>query len=465
MQHVHCHFPSPRPLQFPRLAPLSLVALVALVALLLAPARAARGAGFEQPNPLRSAAYLAAEQLAGPDFKVEPQATTDGFSTTYTVTSRFGTWPARGRMGVAMRIREIQALAALEEVSKSDVFRDAVKNSATAPLQLVQAVATKPVETLKGVPAGVGRWMKKTSFQVKEGYNDAKEVRADLKEDDEAGDSTTGTDKANLTEKGKEEATKYALNYLKISSAELKWYAKLGVDPYTDNEILRKAVTSVARVEGLTSFGMKFVGMPGIPGASEARKTMDLVWKTDPWELRLANRKQLLAAGLTEETARSFEDNPSMSLSQQTALLQSLDQLAGVQGRASVIARAIDLASREEASQLVSSLALLSRFHKQQVSLKEFLAGTRLPVARTTKGALVGLILSDALFWTAEVAEASKEFGAAYTGDPAQERQIWVVGEASPAFKSGAGALGWAVHDRWQLQAPEDAAAAAGASK
>ena len=350
MMHVHFPFSTPRPLQ---LSSLVLPAFVALVALLIAPAREARGDGFEQPNPLRSAAYLAADQLAGPDFRVEPQATSDGLATTYTVTSRFGTWPAHGRMGVAMRIREIQALAALEEVSKSDVFLDAVKNSATAPLQLVQAVATKPAETLKGVPAGVGRWMKKTSFQVKEGYNDAKEVRADLKEGEEAGDSTTGTDKENLTEKGKEEATKYALGYLKISGAELKWYAKLGVDPYTDNEILRKAVTSVARVEGLTSFGMKFAGMPGIPGASEARKTLDLVWKTDPWELRLANRKKLLAAGLTEETARSFEDNPSMSLSQQTALLQTLDQLAGVHGRETVIARAIDLASREEASQLV----------------------------------------------------------------------------------------------------------------
>jgi hypothetical protein len=416
----------------------------------------ASAATTEDPNPLRSDRYLSAEQLSGPDFKVEPQATTDGLATTYTVISRFGTWPARGRMGVALRIREIQALAELEEVSKSDVFLDAVKNSATAPLQLVQSVATKPVETLKGVPAGVGRWMKKTSFQVKEGYHDAKELRAG---EDEAGGAEP-TEKESLTAKGKEEATKYALDYLKISGAELKWYAKLGVDPYTDNEILRKAVTSVARVEGLTSFGMKFTGMPGIPGASEARKTMDLVWKTDPWELRLANRKKLLAAGLTEETARSFEDNPSMSLSQQTALLQTLDQLAGVQGRETVIARAIDLASREEASQLVSSLALLARFHKQQVPLKEFLAGTRLPVARTTKGALVGLILSDALFWTAAVAEGAKEFAAAYAGDPAKERQIWVVGEASAAVKSGVGALGWAVNDRWQLQAPEDAAAA-----
>ena len=248
-------------------------------------------------------------ELAGPDFKVEPEATTDGLGSTYTLTSRFGTWTARGRMQVAMRIREIQALAQLEEVSKSEVFKDAVKSSVTAPLELVQAVATEPVETLKGIPEGVGRWMKKTSFQVKEGYHDAKELRAG---ETDASAEAAAAEKASLTEKGKVEAKKYTLDYLKITGAELAWYAKLGVDPYTDNETLRKAVTSVARVQGLTSFGMKFVGMPSIPGAREARKTMDLVWKTDPWELRLANRKKLLAAGLSEETARQFEDNAAL---------------------------------------------------------------------------------------------------------------------------------------------------------
>lgn len=424
--------------------------------------RVAAAAEIENPNPLRSAAYLAAGELAGTEFKVAPEATTDGFTNTYTVTSRFGSWPAHGRMQVAMRAREIQALAQLEEVSKTDVFKDAVKSSATAPLELVQAVVDKPVETLKGIPSGVGRWMKKTSFQVKEGYQDAKELRSGG-----AAESDGTAAKPDVTDKAKEEAVKYGLNYLKISGAELAWYAKLGVDPYTDNEVLRKAVTSVARVQGLTSFGMKFAGLPSIPGAREARKTMDLVWKTDPTELRMANRKKLLAAGLSEETARKFEDNSALSPSAQTALIQSLDELAGVAGRATLIARAIEVESRAEATTLVSAVALLQRFHRQQGALREFVDGTRLPVARTAKGALVAAVLTDALFWTTETAAAVKSFAAVYAGDPAKERQVWIVGEASAAFKGGAGALGWEVHDRWQSAAPEDVSppAAAGAAR
>jgi len=420
------------------------------------PVPPARAAAVESPGPLRADRYLTAQQLSGPDWKVEPRATTDGFGVTYTVASRFGTWTALGRTQLALRIREIQALAQLEEVSKSDVFVEAVKTSATAPLRLVQDVVDKPKETLKGIPSGVGRWAKKTTFQVKEGYHDARQVAA--KDDEEA------EEKASLSEKGKEESKKYALNYLKISSAERNWYAKLGVDPYTDNGLLREAVSSVARVEGLTSFGMKFVGLPGIPGAREMRKTMEIVWQTDPWELRLANRKKLLAAGLSEQTARAFEDNTALSLSLQTVIVESLDQMAGVGGREHLIARAIDVESYDEARTLASAVALMLRFHRQESPLREFLAGARLPVARTARGELVAVVLADALFWTAGVAEAAPELAALYAGDPAKVRRLWVVGEASPGFESGARELGWEVRDRWQVSAPEDAVQAAPAA-
>ena len=192
---------------------------------------------------------------------------------------------------------------------------------------------------------------------------------------------------------------------------------------------------------------------------------MDWSGRPIPGSCGCANRKKLLAAGISEETARKFEDNPSVSLSLQTALIQSLDTLAGVRGRETLIARAIDAESRDEASTLVSSVALMVRFHRQQSPLLEILPGARLPVARAANGALVAVLLTDAVFWTAEVAEGAQSFADRYAGDPAKERQLWVAGEASLAFKSAARALGWETRDRWQLSSPEDAAAAAPASR
>lgn len=405
---------------------------------------------FEAAGPVPASRYLPAGQLSGPEWKVEPEAQNDGYTNTYTLTSRFGSWEARGRTQVAVRGREIQALAKLEEVSKSEVFMDAVKKSATAPLQLVASVTTKPVETIKGVPAGVNRWFKKTSYQVKETYHDTKETVTNRDEEEKG---KGGEDDPGTTETMKQQASKYALDQLKISSAERRWYADLGVDPYTDNEVVRKAVQSVARVEGLTSFGMRYSGLPSIPGAGEIRKTMDLVWKTDPWELRLRNRKILLAAGVSEETARAFEDNPALSLTLQTEFINALSSFEGVAGRQHLLARALEVDSLDEARALVSSTSLLLQLHRGGTPLKEFLAGTRLPVARTAKNGLVAVSLADAVFWTEGVAEAAKSLAGIYAGDPATSRRLFVVGEVSGHAKSEVRKLGWEIADRWQAPA------------
>jgi hypothetical protein len=415
---------------------------IATVVLLLCPSLHGDEPAFEAAGAVPASRYLPAAELSGPEWKVEPQAVNDGLTNTYTLTSRFGSWPAHGRLQVSVRIREIQALAQLEQVSKTDVFKEAVKKSATAPLELAANVATKPVETIKGVPEGVGRWVKKTRFQVQETYHDAKEVTSNEKEGEGEDGETTA--------KVKQQASSYALDQLKISGAERRWYKELGVDPYTDNELLRKAVKSVARVEGLTSFGMKFSGMPSIPGAREMRKTLDLVWNTDPWELRLRNRNLLLGAGLSEETVRAFEDNPSLSLSAQTALLDILGGLKGVKGREHLLARAIAVESRDEAQELVASASLLLRLHQGEAPLREILPGPQLPVARTARGGIAAVLMADAVFWTDEVAAAAQNLAGIYAGETAASRRLYVAGEVSSRAKSGAGQLGWEIVDRWQ---------------
>jgi len=430
--------------------------------------------GYEKAGKVRSADYLTAKELAGEEWKVAAEADNDGAVNTYVVESRFGNFEARGRARVAMRGREVGALVELERISKSEVFLDAVKNSALGSVETVMAFATKPVETVKGIPNAVGRWFKKTKYQVEETYVDVKEAKAEHDEeqaakkekekeaasDPEAAAALEAEKEAKQDERqdqAEDLAKKQALDYLKIGPAERRWYAQLGVDPYTDNQVLREVIKSYARVEGLTSFGMKFVGIPAIPGAREIRKTMNLVWETDPWELRLQNRNKLLAAGISEETARAFEDNPHLSLTQQTALLVALEKMAGVGGRQQILARVIELQSRDEGQNLFQATLLLARHHNGSRPLAEILPGTRIPVARTADGRLICVVGADAFFWTEGVAEAARGFAGAYREDPARVRELWVVGEASKRFKDEAGKLGWTVYDEWQVAAPEDA--------
>jgi hypothetical protein len=421
----------------------------------MAPALVAEG-DFEEPGPLPAAHFLAPEEMEGPHWKVAALATNDGFTNSYTLTGPYGTWTARGRIQLAERIREIEALAKLEEVSKSKVFLDAVEDSVTAPIDLVRNVAERPVETVQGIPEGVGRWFRRTRFRVQEASADLQEKKAEREarqaaEEEETAEESDGERerRRSVEEKVREEASKQALRYLKISSAERRWYADLGVDPYTDNEVLRDAVEKVARVEGLTRFSMKFVPLPSLPGASSLGKTMDLVWNTHPWDLRLRNRKRLLAMGLSEETARAFEDQPALSLTQQTALVETLDRLEGVASREHLVHRALDVATRDEGRVLAAATALLLEFHREREPLAALLPGSRLPVARTAEGALVALTPTDALFWTRELAEAAEAFARLYADETAPRRLFGVTGEASPRFQEKARKLGWEVVEWW----------------
>ena len=405
---------------------------------------------FESPGIVRAADYLPPDLLRGPDWTVSAEATNDGLNNTYVIVSRFGSWQARSAEQVAARAGEIAALARLEEVSKTKVFLDAVESSVTAPLRLAEDVVERPVETLKGVPGGVGRWFKRTTFRVREAYHDASEAVAEKRAERETGaEAEDGEREDELAEKAETAARRELRKHLRISAAERRWYRELGIDPSTDNEKLRTAIERVARVEGLTGFGMKLVALPSIPGSSQMHKTMDLVWSSDPVDLLRANRRRILAAGLSKATARAFEDS-ALTLTEQTIFLDSLEELAGVAGRQHLIARASSLKSRERARGLTSITVLLARVHREETPLAEILPGSVLPVARTRAGDLLAVSKAGAVFWTEMVAEAARGFAAIYADQPADERRLYVTGVTSELFDAEVTSLGWKVRSRWQ---------------
>ena len=71
-----------------------------------------------------------------------------------------------------------------------------------------------------------------------------------------------------------------------LTSAERRWYEKLAVDPYTDNAVLRKAIHKTATVEAAAGFGMRFVGIPSIPGIGDLHQVMEAVYREDPATIR-----------------------------------------------------------------------------------------------------------------------------------------------------------------------------------
>ncbi|MEM7582812.1 MAG: hypothetical protein AAF560_05485 [Acidobacteriota bacterium] len=433
------------------------------MALVAAPAARAEES-FETPGVVRSADYLRDDLMQGHGWSVAPEATNDGVNNTYTVTSRFGSWEAVGAAQITARAGEVAALERLEEISKTEVFLDAVERSVTAPVKLIEDATNQPVETLKRVPEGVGRWFRRTTYRVQEAYHDVSETvaeerakrkardrdedREDERDDDQKNAVLTRERRDELIEKAKTIAHKELRDHLRISSAERRWYRELGVDPSTDNVKLRRAIASVARVDGLTSFGMKFVTLPTIPGSSELRKTMELVWDFNPHDLLRANHLQIVNAGLSRDTARAFEES-RLTLTEQTVFLEALAEMPGVAGRRHLISRAIDIETRQRARGLTSTAVLLARMHRDSTLLAEILPGSVLPVARTRARDLVAISTAEALFWTERVAQATQEYASIYADETADERRLYITGIASERFKAEVTALGWQVTDRW----------------
>ena len=82
---------------------------------------------------------------------------TDGYLYEFTITSDFGPFAALGRSELDRRIDEIRAIAALHEVSKTEVFLEAAGGAIVDIGQSAASVVTNPEGTAKGFGAGIRR--------------------------------------------------------------------------------------------------------------------------------------------------------------------------------------------------------------------------------------------------------------------------------------------------------------------
>ena len=73
----------------------------------------------EAPPLFRVADILPHALMAGPNHRVDDRFRNDGYMNHYTILSRFGTFQAESSAEVGIRIDELNALAAMEQVERS----------------------------------------------------------------------------------------------------------------------------------------------------------------------------------------------------------------------------------------------------------------------------------------------------------------------------------------------------------
>lgn len=393
--------------------------------------------GAVEPEPSLPAARLATpgSALSGPGWRVESPVPVRGYLGQFTLRTPQGVVQAQGRELLAIRIAEIPALARLEEVGRGEVFAGAIANSAKATGRAVTRVFTQPEETIKGIPAGIGRLVKRTAQSVRRvavAVGDA--ARREEKQGGAAGESSGDS-------AGK--ARDFANELAGVNKARRAIAKAMGIDPYTGNPLLQQRLEDLAwaSVAGGLSMDLALGAVGGLAAdvLSTTTRLDDLAWDLPPEDIRRRLEKELTDRGAEPMAAREFLRNGAFTPSLQLAFVGALRGLGRPRGEADVLALATEVVRSEvHARFLVQQLRMLARDVGKDDPVAELLAFEASIGARTRGGVLWIALPVDHLSWTEQVE------GATTGRDEAQARLV-VAGGVSEMARNELQRAGWRV--------------------
>ena len=411
--------------------------LITVVYLLTIPVAIADNRAYENAEDLSAVDILPADILKGKYYTLDDRVRNDGYLNYYTIKSDYGAFEADSTAMLKIRIREINALAELDALSQTEVFIKAAADAGVAQLKSIKQFATDPVDTVVGIPRGIGRMFKRYLRQASEAVDATKEF--------------VDADDADQTDGKKEDDSNAAVDltesFFGVSGAERAWAQKLGTDPYSTNDTLRAAIKEVAWAERLGRIGIGFAGIPEIPGADIIGDVTQAVWSKDPYELQDLNRARLVATGANEELIEKYLENPRFSPTQHTLLTAAIAELADVEGRAGILSEALNAKTDAEIRFFVRSVMMLAWYHLNQSPIVSVITDAAIPAATTGDGKLVILFAADHIYWTEGVAQTAAIYNTALSATASTDaRELWFLGTASERSGREFIALGWKVH-------------------
>jgi hypothetical protein len=408
-----------------------LVSLLILLALVPLSVAAESPSGFEKPPILAAQALAPASLLSGDGFHVDDQVPTDGLSAHFTIRSDVGTFQANSLEMLRIRIAEIPAIMELTKTSKTGVFAQSLATNAARPVEAAGQMIMHPVDTVTGLPSGVGRFFGRVGLGAQKLAESATEP-----------EGASGSEKAGQFATTTGQATRDVLGY----EQERRELAKrLHVDPYTTNPILSKQLDDFALVAFRAHVGVTIsmsVFIPGSMAITATRVVSTWVWDTPKADLIVQNQNRLKQLGVSDTEIRAFMRNPVFPLSVQTAFLANLERLPGVPGRKDAVMLASTAESEEQARFLTDAVGMLARYHETETPIAKIIV-RRAIVGEDRNGAIVGEAPVDYVSWTEQVA-----YFASRPDLQKRQRTIWLTGQFSPLARKNFEALGWVIHEK-----------------
>jgi hypothetical protein len=341
------------------------------------PAATATPVAYEPLPTLDASVILQPQYFKGPNFTVRNPVPTYFGSNRYTIDSDFGVFEADGNEMLMRLVAEINAIAKLQAMSQTKEFTQAAKQAAEAPLNVARDLVSNPVPTISSVPKGIWGFLNQAGQAVKE----AAEGRQ------------TGAEEGNAVE-----------NMTGFSKTKRDLAIKLGVDPYSTNEVFQRELNKVAWPAFLGKFtvdlGMAAVGGAALSAANWTSTLTETLRDKSPTELRLMNRGLLMNnMGVSRATADAFLNNNAISPTTQTILVAALAQLGNIPGQAEFIRQAATSQDEHDAIAFQQSVQLMANLNNTTPVVRiTHLKG--LTVCQTNNGNVVVPIQWDYVAWT-----------------------------------------------------------------
>lgn len=360
---------------------------------------------FETGGQIEAAKFLPPDLMKGSLHYVRPMADNDGLVNTYFLDTGDGVVQVTGTAALAVRIHELYALEYLRGMSKSEEFRKALVQSGKAKVESVGSAVRNPVSTIRNVPKGASRFFGRIGEGLKGGSSEG---------EDNGLKGLTG-----------------------VSAAKAKLAAKIGVSPYSLNQDLQHELDAVARAMAggglVVDLATSAVGGPAITALDWNKTLQDTLITTTPEDLRLRNRKQLLALGVERGLAEEFLAHPWFSPWHETVTTDALASI-GVNPSA-FLTDAVRALTAEDAVFFQRVAQILAQYHAHAVPLQAIRFEGGIITALDREGTLVVPVSLDYGIWAERAARRVEEFSAIKGHGDIKGLALWTDGKLSERLR------------------------------
>lgn len=376
---------------------------------------------FDGEAPRNARQLLQPAQYQSSIHKVEDAVPVVVHTYVFSLQTNWGPMKAYGYDALVLRLRELYAIQALEDTSKTEAYGKALGKAAGAPIRAVGNLAQDPGGTISGIPRGVGAMFGRIGDSL----------GSSNKSDDGVIASASGA-----AAKKREIAVRY------------------NVSPYAANPALQDKIGDLARAEALGGLTMSVatMAMPGGVGmvftlTRTSQNLTALLRDRTPAELREMNYETLRGLGVPVADTRAFLANAAYNPGVQTVMVQSLGALRGVRQLESFLQLANVADDPDEAFLYQRIAQMMAGYVAQGNQIDNVGVIHGLPVALSVDRDALVFVPVDELLWTARSSQTAAAFEQIVNPLQPRRKELYIAGRASELMKRELSTRGWTVYE------------------